>query len=212
LAHTLILLFPPNPINSSKLIVAGMSEKYNMRNKDSSYFLTLTVVEWINVFANKRYNFTILDSLRYCQQNKMMEIYGYCLMSNHLHMIAAARGRQNLSEILRDLKNFTAKKIIRQIQEGPESRRTWLVDRFVFAGKPLKRIEKYKFWKDGNHPIALYNSRIFYQTLNYIHMNPVKAMIVEKPEDYLFSSARNYAGYEGLLPVMMEVPRLQARV
>jgi putative transposase len=185
-----------------------MSEKYKMHGRECSYFLTLTVVDWINVFANKRYNLTIIDSLKYCQQHKGLEIYGYCLMSNHLHLLASARGIQNLSEILRDFKKFTAKAIIKQIQEGPESRQSWLLDRFEFAGKYLKRIEKYKFWQDGNHPKMLYCPTVFYQKLNYIHMNPVKAMIVDKPEDYLFSSARNYAGRENLLSIVLETPCL----
>ncbi|HPS63208.1 MAG TPA: hypothetical protein PLK82_09100, partial [Bacteroidales bacterium] len=75
--------------------------------------------------------------------------------------------------------------------------------------KPLKRITRYKFWKDGNHGILLYSPKIFFQKLNYIHRNPVVAMIVEKPEDYLFSSARNYAGLSALLDVVLETPFLE---
>jgi putative transposase len=183
-----------------------MSDKYKIIQQNDGHFLTLTVVDWIDVFTYKRYKLTILDSLKYCQKNKGLEIYGYCLMSNHLHLIARATGQQGLSAILRDFKKFTAKAIISQIQEEKESRREWLLDRFAFAGKYLHRIENFKFWQDGNHAEIIYSPAFFFQKLDYIHQNPVKELIVENPEDYLFSSARNYAGHESLLYVVLETP------
>ena len=184
-----------------------MSDKYKILHQNDCHFLTLTVVDWVNVFTHKNYKLTIVDSLKYCQKNKGLEIYGYCLMSNHLHMIAKATEKQGLSEILRDFKKFTAKSIINLIQEEPESRREWLLDRFAFAGKYLNRIEKYKFWQDGNHAKIIYSPAFFFEKMEYIHQNPVKEMIVEKPEDYLFSSARNYAGLDHMLTIVMETPQ-----
>jgi len=72
----------------------------------------------------------------------------------------------------------------------------------------MHRIKDYKFWKDGSHAMLIYSPEFFYQKLDYIHKNPVKAMIVEYPEDYLFSSARNYAGRTALLDIILETPRL----
>ncbi|HEX5152617.1 MAG TPA: hypothetical protein VFW07_14300 [Parafilimonas sp.] len=45
-----------------------------------------------------------------------------------------------------------------------------------------------------------------WQKLDYIHGNPVKAGFVEKPEDYLYSSARNYYGMKGLIDIDMLDP------
>ncbi len=186
-----------------------MSEKYKIRNHDSGYFLTLTTVDWVNVFTRKTYKLKLIDSLMFCQKNKGLELFAYCLMSNHLHLIARASGVQSLSEILRDLKKFTAKAIIKEIEDSQESRSKWLLDRFIFAGKYLNRIEKYKFWQDGNHAEIIYSPSFFSQKLEYIHQNPVREMIVEKPEDYLFSSARNYAGLDSLLSIVLETPELK---
>lgn len=169
----------------------------------------MTVVDWVDVFIRKNYKWKIVQSLSYCQENKGLEIYGYCLMTNHLHLIAKATGKQSLSAILRDFKSHTAKSIVHMIMEEPESRRNWMLDRFQFAGKYLKRIDNFKFWQDGNHAEIIYYPKLFYQKLNYIHQNPVKTMIVEKPEDYLFSSARNYAGLESPLAVILETAEVQ---
>ena len=100
-----------------------MSDKYKIYNNDRAYFLTLTVVNWIDVFTRKNHKLTIVNSLKYCQKEKGLEIYGWCLMSNHLHLIVKAIGKYSLSEILRDFKKFTAKEIIKQIEEESESRR-----------------------------------------------------------------------------------------
>jgi putative transposase len=185
-----------------------MSEKYKMPEMDQAYFLTLTVVDWIDVFTRKNYKLQIVDSLRYCQLHKGLELYSWCLMTNHLHLIAKAIGNQYLWEILRDFKKFTAKALVSLVSEPVESRRGWMLDRFRYKGKHLKRISEYKFWQDGNHPEVILTSDFFHQKLNYIHNNPVKEMVVERPEDYFFSSARNYAGMAALIDVIIETPKL----
>lgn len=174
-------------------------DRYWIADQNALYFLTFTVVDWVDVFTRKEHKITIVDALNYCIQHKGLTVYAWCLMSNHLHLIARAREGYGLSAIIRDFKKFTAKKIIQSIQEEPESRRDWLLYRFAYAGKYLQRIKQYKLWKDGSHAIELTNNELMDQKLEYIHMNPVTAMIVEEPEHYWFSSARDYAGQRGLV-------------
>ena len=124
-----------------------------IRNKISPgyvYYITLTVVEWIDIFSRPVYKHILVDSLNYCVANKGLKIYCWCLMSNHLHMIASASGENSLSDILRDFKKFTSKAIIKAVQEVPESRRDWMLNLFWYAGKNNKKIRYYKFWQDGN--------------------------------------------------------------
>ncbi|HBG86792.1 MAG TPA: transposase, partial [Marinilabiliaceae bacterium] len=65
---------------------------------------------------------------------------------------------------------------------------------FKKAAENLKNGKDYKFWQDSNHAEMIESNKFFDQKLNYIHNNPVDEQIVERPEDYLWSSARNYAG------------------
>jgi hypothetical protein len=83
-----------------------------------------------------------------------------------------------------------------------------MLNRFKYRAKYLKRISNFKFWRDGNHAEIIYSPDFFYEKLEYIHNNPVKEMVVRNPDDYLFSSARNYAGKDSLLPVILETPQL----
>lgn len=116
-----------------------------MWEPEKSYFLTLTVVKWIDVFTRKNHKMAIVNSLQYCQKHKGLEIFGWCLMPSHLHLIARSAGKTALTDIIRDFKKFTSRKIIQQIMEEPESKREWMLNQFNFAGKHIKAIKNFKF-------------------------------------------------------------------
>lgn len=120
-------------------------------------------------------------------------------MSNHIHMIVNCDEEFNLSEVIRDFKKFTSRKIIFQIQNETESRREWLLMLFKKAAENHTKTKNYKFWKDGNHAIELYNSRFTWRKIIYIHNNPVKAGYVRKTEDWKYSSASNYLDQASVL-------------
>jgi putative transposase len=175
-------------------------DRYFISDQQAIYFVTFTVVGWIDVFTRKEYKIEIVDSLNYCIENKGLKVYAWCLMSNHIHLIVQAKEGHRISDIIRDFKKFTAKRILQLIETEPETRRDWMLNQFEYAGRKLKRISKYKFWKDDNHAIEL-ESHMMNNRLDYIHQNPVESMIVEEPEHYLFSSAIDYSGLKGLVRV-----------
>ena len=145
----------------------------------------------------------IIDSLKYCQKYKNLDIFAYCLMPSHLHMICSTNGDVLLSDIMRDFKKYTSTKIIDLILNDAESRREWLLPLFKEACSHLKREQIYKVWQDGYHAEVIETPKFMYQKLNYIHNNPVVEKIVSRPEDYLFSSARNYADLDSELEVFI---------
>ena len=122
-------------------------------------------------------------------------------MSNHLHMIASAGEEGDLSAILRDFKKFTSKAIIEAVKEVPESRRNWLLNLFWYAGKNNKKIKYFKVWQDGSDAKEIHSTTFLDEKMNYIHSNPVRAEIVANSVDYLYSSARDYAGEKGLVNI-----------
>jgi putative transposase len=124
-------------------------------------------------------------------------------MSNHIHLLASARN-ENLGNILGDLKKFTSSQIISAIRnhEG-ESRKEWMLSIFRFHGEKNTRNTDHQFWRQEYAPIECYSPEFTVQKLNYIHNNPVAAGIVEKPVDYVYSSAKSYFNHcnDGLLEV-----------
>ena len=177
---------------------------YKIRNQAAAHFITFAVVGWVDVFTRKDYRDIVLESIRHCQKEKGLLLHAWCIMSNHLHLIVAAK-ENNLSDILRDFKKFTSKQIIKAIQNNEqESRREWMLEIFKKAGETNGRNSEYQFWRQDNQPKELYSPSFVFQKLNYIHNNPVEAGIVDKPEEYLYSSARDYKQTKkcGLLEVV----------
>jgi len=165
-----------------------MSEK-RKANTNSPYFITFTVVGWIDVFTRQKYCEILLESLAFCQKNKKLEVFSFVIMSNHIHLIVRQQDGK-LSGVIRDFKSFTAKKIIEEIETNPkESRKDWLLHLFKFHAKFKNQNEVYQFWQKTSYPIELYSNEVFDQKLDYIHNNPVKSGIVTDIHSYFYSSA-----------------------
>lgn len=170
-----------------------MSRKYKFTNKDGIYFISFSTVSWVDVFTRVVYKDILVENLRYCQNNKGLELFAWCIMTNHVHLIARAQEGFLLSNILRDFKKHTSKLLIKTIKENQqESRRAWILEIFRNAGENNNANCSFQFWQQDNHPIEIWSEKIILQKLNYLHNNPVVAGIVRHPEDYLYSSARNY--------------------
>ena len=169
---------------------------------DNIYFLTMTVVDWVDVFTRPGYRHIIVEALRYCQRHKGLELYAWCLMSNHLHLIAGAAEGKGLSDILRDFKRYTSRAITDSVQRDPESRRQWMLHRFGYNARIDPKSQTYKFWQAGNEAKELNSPDFTLQKLHYLHQNPVRAELVAEAEHYLYSSASNYAEQGGLLDVL----------
>ncbi len=180
-----------------------MSRKYKIRDQEQLYFLSFATVHWIDVFTRPLYKDILIESLEFCQKNKGLDIFAYVIMTNHVHLIVGRSGKQKIEEIIRDFKKFTAYKLLKTIAENnQESRKEWILWMMARAGKKNPNNKNYQFWQQNNHPIALTSNKILEQKLEYIHNNPVEQGIVSEPEDYLYSSAKNYAG---LVDIMLTV-------
>ena len=173
-----------------------MSTKYKFRDQTKPYFVTLTVVNWIDVFTRPVYRDVIIQSLKYCQKEKGLEIYAWCLMTNHLHLIIGTLGIMKMEDILRDFKSFTSRRI-RKILEDitlAESRRLWMLTMMQKAGMKNSNNRDFQFWQQNNHPVELDTNKTIDQRLEYIHANPVEAGFVDSPDKWRYSSAQDYYG------------------
>lgn len=178
-----------------------VSTKYKFANPEGIYFVTFAVVHWVDVFTRNIYRDILLDSFRYCIKEKGLIIYGFVIMSNHVHLLIGKKADQSLSAIMRDMKKFSSVKIIREIIENPvESRKLWMLKLFADTGKANTNNTHYQLWQQENHPIEIEpHSNMFDQKLNYIHQNPVKAGWVNESSAYVYSSASNYEEKGGIL-------------
>ena len=122
-------------------------------------------------------------------------------MTNHIHLIARSHEHYKLFDTIRDFKKFTANQLLEQIRQPTEGRSDWMLKRFEFAAKAHKRNSEYQIWTHENHAVELFSKEFTQQKLDYVHQNPVRAGIVDAPEDYIYSSARNYVGLKGRIEI-----------
>lgn len=176
------------------------ADGYKIRDQSATHFLTFSIMGWIDIFTRQRYRDIIIDSFQFCRENKGLLIGSYVIMSNHIHTIWTAT-KTNLSDIVRDFKTFTSKEISASVENEPESRREWLLYMFNFFAKGTSTNDMYKVWTGNNHPEEIHSESFLRTKMNYIHENPVRAGLVRKASDYLYSSAANYEGKKGIMDI-----------
>ena len=180
-----------------------MSRNYKISDQNKLHFISFATIHWIDVFTRPVYKDIVVDSLNYCIKNKGLEVYAWCIMPNHVHLIIGSQ-KENQSHIIRDLKKHTSKTIVRAVVDNPqESRKEWMLWMFERAGKRNANNQDFQFWQQHNQPIELSSNFLIEQKLNYIHNNPVEAGFAWEPQDYPYSSAIDYAGGKGMVEIIL---------
>jgi putative transposase len=165
-----------------------------------AYFVTSKVYKDKNLFVYQKFCQIIIENLRFYRKSKDFKLLAYIIMPNHLHIIIWPVGKYNISEILRDFKKQTSKEIIKILREGGIRNPTITSGRIknptfsdllkLFTVNSKK--QQYKVWQSRNWVENIYSDKFLEQKTNYIHNNPVRAKLVEKAEDYPYSSFKNY--------------------
>lgn len=151
-----------------------MSKKYKFRSPEGLYFITNTVIHWIDLFTRKQYCDIVVDSLNTCIEKKGLRVHSWVIMPSHFHGIVSTVG-EPLDKIMQGIKSFSSRQFIKTINEINESRNEWLLNAFSKAAGKNKRGTNFIVWQDGSHPLELTSNKAIGQRMNYIHQNPVMA-------------------------------------
>ena len=172
--------------------------RYRFAEPDRPHFLTCTVVEWLPVFTRREAVQILLDSWRHQQQNDDFRLYDFVILENHLHAVAQA---DDLPEVWSRFKSFTALQLVELLKvRGADA----LLKRMHFARKAQRNDREHQFWQEGSHPQLIGDELMLRQKLDYMHRNPVERGYVDEPEHWRWSSARCYAGREGVIDVFRD--------
>ena len=172
-------------------------DRYLFHDRNCPYFVTCTIVDWWPIFAIPGAVDIVLESWNWLIQRERITLFGYVILENHLHWLLEAL---DPAREVAAFKAHTAKQIIKLLQH--ESRRSTL-HRLHVAKLQHKRDRSYQLWQEGSHPKALTTSEMLHQKLQYAHHNPVRRGYVDVPEHWRLSSARDYAGTPGPVPITM---------
>lgn len=109
----------------------NMSRNYKFHNLEDLYFVSFAVVEWLDVFTRNEYKGILIESLESYRQHKGMEIVAWCVIINYMHLVFKSIAEGHPSKLLGDLKRFTSKALVNEIQVNPrESRKEFLLEQF----------------------------------------------------------------------------------
>ena len=171
--------------------------RYRFTDVRQPHLMTCTVLHWIPVFTRPETVEILLDSLRYLS-HEGLRLYAYVILENHMHLLAQS---EDLRRDIGRFKSYTAKRVLAYLAENGVST---VLDQLAFYKKAHKRDRSYQFWQEGVHPELIQGDEMMRQKIGYIHNNPVARGYVDEPEHWRYSSARNYAGRDGLLGVCQD--------
>ena len=168
--------------------------RYRFIYPDHPHFITLTVLHWIPVFVRPETVQILLDSLRFLQKEGL-KVHAWVVLENHMHLVVSS---PDIERHVARFKSFTAKQLLMHLDKRGASA---IMDQLKFYKKAHKVDRGMQFWQEGVHPEWISSDVMMHQKIDYIHMNPVKRGYVDEAEQWRYSSARDYVGEMGLLPV-----------
>ena len=152
----------------------------NYQADNSYYFITTTLREFIPLFNDEKIVKIVLDSLEYLREHAALKLYAYVIMPEHLHLIAGI-DKASITEVAGAMKSFTSREIAKYLRD----KKTAL---FAKLKKAAYKNQNYAVWQETFRSEVIYEGKFLRQKLNYIHNNPVKRGLVEKPGDWKHSS------------------------
>ena len=168
-------------------------------DENKLYFISFATVYWIDVFVRQEYMKLMIESWKHCQENKALQIYGWCIMTSHIHMIIGTTGKK-LDEIVGEMKSCTSTQFKKNIKDHlQESRKEWMLWLMERAGKKNSNNSNWQFWQQHNQPIEIVNQKMYVETVWYIHQNPVVSGFVYEAEQWIYGSAKSYANNNGII-------------
>ena len=169
--------------------------RYHFHEEYYPYFITSTAKGGLPLFAIPEVAQIVLNNLEFIQKHRGLTLYGYVIMENHFHAVVQG---ENLSEKLRLTKSYMARKIIDFLKNAGKLRH---LEEISSRKLVHKTHSDFQVWEEGLHPKQITTADIMVQKLEYIHYNPVNRGYVDKPEDWRYSSARNYIDKSGLISI-----------
>ena len=152
-----------------------------------AYYLTSVTKDRLPVFRSDSINTITCLALDEARRSGDFQIFAYVIMPDHLHLITSCHLK--VPETLRFVNGITAHRIITYLKQSGYDISLQKLRRESGA-----RQHKYSLW--DHHPNArlLTNESSLMQRINYTHQNPVKLGLVDRAEDYKWSSSRQWRG------------------
>lgn len=171
--------------------------RYNIYEEVYPYFITSSIRYRLPVFSVPAAARIVFNAIMFLQEKKEIKLFAFVIMENHLHLVLQGHA---LARKIGSFKSYTARTIIDLFEENGHYN---ILNRLKRVKLSHKTDRSYQLWEEGYHPKQLVSDNMMFQKIRYIHENPVKRGYVDEPEHWRYSSARNYAGMKGVIPITL---------
>ena len=148
------------------------------------YFWTATIHQWLPLLEQEENKKIIINSLKKLSDDKLISVYAFIIMPNHVHLIWSQDGMNGKETPKRSLLKYTAHVFIQSLKIAGKSK--------PYEMSALNK--KHEIWQRDSLGVEIYSRGVARQKLDYIHANPVsgKWLLAKDDISYYYSSARFY--------------------
>ncbi len=152
--------------------------------------LTFTCYHGYKMLGNDRARRWVVEAIELARRKHRFQLWAYVLMLEHMHLLVFPTGPDDdLSAVLKSIKQSVSRRAVAWLRiNAPEFLQRLRVE------WPGGRVEHHFWQQGGGYDRNLWKPEALWASVDYIHMNPVRKGLVERPEDWYWSSARWYAG------------------
>lgn len=160
-----------------------VTPKFQLSRDSQALFITAVAKDRLPVFRTDAIKLVTCNALDEARSSGNFLIFGYVIMPDHLHLLTDCP--KTSAEVLRYVKGLIGRRVIDHLKaHGYESSLAKL------RHEQWKRKHTYSLWQHEKNVFSIFSEAMFMQKVNYIHLNPVRAEMCDRPVDYRWSSAR----------------------
>jgi putative transposase len=171
----------------------------NFEKHGEVFFVTSTVVGFIEIFKIDSLCEIMIEKLRFYQDRGDFILLAYVIMPDHFHLVINTKNDKTISECVGNLKRITS----REITAALRKLNNWDFLAKLDRAAALEATHDSRIWKHRFDSLVILNEDTLRQKIEYIHNNPVRAGLATKPSDWFYSSARNYEGMDDV-PIFVD--------
>ena len=164
-----------------------MAHRFLISHDSPVLYITIVTKDRLPVFQTDWMREFLCPALDEARKSAKILIFAYAIMWDHMHLLTSRSS--TISNVLRVLKGITARRVIDHLKEQGHFSSLAKLEH-----QERNRNHRYSLWQTERNVLPVFTEGMFMEKVNYIHQNPVRAGLIERAEDYRWSSARIWRG------------------
>ena len=160
-----------------------MAHRFLISQDSPALYITIVTKDRLPVFRTDHMKEILCRAIDEARQSAGFLLFAYVIMWDHMHLLT--NRPSTTSNVLRVLKGITARRLIDYLKENDHSSSL-----AKLQPQERDRNHRYSLWQTEKNVLPIFSEGMFMEKVNYIHRNPVRAELCERPEEYQWSSAR----------------------